>query len=368
MPDSAIEVLKKWVENGAKKGEPWFVFLRDNRKVRVDTNQGSAIVNTKRTFRKPDLILKMPKPILLAGDNKQHFYCYKIPFEILKERPVRAIEYVPGNRKMVHHASYQIVETSAKAPIFKEPYFFEYNTEVASVDDSRDFKFLNLTDSTENFQPQLRFHTGWLPGTGLHEYPKGIGFTMPKRGVLLIRNLHYSATPVPESDQSEIHIYFADQPVTRVLEFAAFKPRKVTNIIPKDTVVTYGLTIRIGSDMSLLNINPHMHKLGKYFKAYVVTPAKDTIKLVEILDWDFNWQEFYRFRHPIKIPKGSVLNAEARYDNTARNMNNPNRPPIDIAFERGNMDDDREEMMRLVFVYLPYNEGDEIIKMENLVK
>jgi hypothetical protein len=82
------------------------------------------------------------------------------------------------------------------------------------------------------------------------------------------------------------------------------------------------------------------------------------------LDWDFNWQEFYRFQHPIKIPKGSVLNAEARYDNTVRNMNNPNCPPIDIAFERGNMDDDREEMMRLVFVYLPYNEGDEKIKME----
>jgi hypothetical protein len=105
-----------------------------------------------------------------------------------------------------------------------------------------------------------------------------------------------------------------------------------------------------------------MHKLGKYFKVYCVTPAADTIKLVEIPDWDFNWQEFYRFKSIVKLPKGSVLRAEALFDNTAANNQNPHNPPRDVFFERGM--DDKDEMMRLVMLYLPYKEGDELVVLE----
>jgi len=59
----------------------------------------------------------------------------------------------------------------------------------------------------------------------------------------------------------------------------------------------------------------------------------------------------------IKIPKGSVLHAEAVYDNSERNLDNPYTPPKDIMFEWGMNED--SEMMRLVLLYLPYQMGDE---------
>lgn len=350
LTNNEIEAIANWANMGMPQGNS----------VSIGVNKSQ----NKSTKKKPDLILKMPTAIKILGDNKQHYYCYKIPFTLNAARPVRAIEFIPGNKKRVHHASYQIVETTPKANIYSLPHYLEYNTEANNIDDMRGYNFLNLTDSNETVAPRLVFHTGWLPGTSRHVYPQGVGFTMPKKGVLLIRNLHYAAAPIDEEDQSEIHIYYADAPIKRVLEFAAFKPKNVASTIPKDTVVSYHLTLRMGSDMSLLGINPHMHKLGTYFKAFAITPLKDTIRLVEILNWDFNWQEFYRFQHPILIPKGSYINAEARYDNTERNSNNPNRPPKDILFEYGNMDDDREEMMRLILLYLPYEKGDEAMSLE----
>ncbi|MFQ3576953.1 MAG: hypothetical protein SNJ77_11010 [Cytophagales bacterium] len=327
--------------------------------------QKAKVVLPKESEPKPDLVLKMPKAYAIAGDNKDKFICYKIPYELESKKYVKAIHFVPGNKKLVHHASYQVVEVGKNAPIFNEPFSFEYNMETFDhVDDNRDFKFLGLEDTLSGYMPKVRFHSGWLPGASPQKYPEGIGFVLPKRGVLLIRNLHYSATAFPANDQSEIHLWFSEKPVDRTVEFAAFKPRKFDPIIPKDCVKTYEMTLKIGNDMSLLHINPHMHKLGSYYRAFVLKPDGDTLPLIEIKHWDFNWQEFYRFRKITKVPAGSFLNIKATYDNTSKNKHNPNRPPIDVYFERGNMDDDREEMLRTSFIFLPYRQGDEDISLE----
>ncbi len=64
---------------------------------------------------------------------------------------------------------------------------------------------------------------------------------------------------------------------------------------------------------------PHMHLIGKNYKAYALAPNGDTIKLVHIPEWDFRWQEIYRFKKPVRIPRGSVIHIEGTYDNTAGN-------------------------------------------------
>ena len=64
----------------------------------------------------------------------------------------------------------------------------------------------------------------------------------------------------------------------------------------------------------------------------------------------------------IKIPKGSVLHAQAIYDNSMKNQENPFFPPRDVMFEWGMNED--SEMMRLVLLYLPYQYGDEFIRLD----
>jgi hypothetical protein len=42
-----------------------------------------------------------------------------------------------------------------------------------------------------------------------------------------------------------------------------------------------------------------------------------------IRDWDFKWQDFYTYKEPFLLPKGTRIEAVLRYDNSADNPRNP---------------------------------------------
>ena len=79
----------------------------------------------------------------------------------------------------------------------------------------------------------------------------------------------------------------------------------------------------LSQDFSLMSIFPHMHLLGKDLECYAITPMNDTINLIRINQWDFEWQGFYFFEKFIKIPAGSIIYAKGNYDNTV-SLSNPN--------------------------------------------
>ena len=121
-------------------------------------------------------------------------------------------------------------------------------------------------------------------------------------------------------------------------------------------------------DLSILTINPHMHLLGKSFKAYALTTKNDTIPLIKIDDWNFRWQYFYTFPKMKKIPKNSMIIVEAEFDNTENNVDNPFNPPKKIKEKnwgdgKGSMKT-TDEMLQFIITYLPYNLGDENISLE----
>jgi hypothetical protein len=49
--------------------------------------------------------------------------------------------------------------------------------------------------------------------------------------------------------------------------------------------------------------------------------------LVDIPEWDYNWQETYWLKNPLKVKMGTKFVIEAVYDNSSKNPNNPNNPP-----------------------------------------
>ncbi len=352
LSQSEINTIKLWVENGMPKGK------KSNLPKKPIFANASQVES-----REPDVVLKMKEPFLIKGDNQERYICYKIPYEIEKDTFVDILEFIPGNKKVVHHSSFQVIRVSEDVDLSSSPDYYVYQ-DSDRVSDQHEYSYFNLISKDGSF-PIETYHGGWLPGVSPQSYPEGMGFILPKKGVLLIRTLHYSSTPIDEYDQSYFNIFFSDKPISRTIQFSAFKPQNVKSgtIIPADSIFTHSFFIRINSDVSMLNINPHMHGLGKSFTSFAIDPNKDTIPIVNIPEWDVNWQDFYRFKHILKIPKGSVIHAIASYDNTKNNPENPFFPPRDIFFESGSMED-TEEMMRLSFLYLPYQEGDENISLE----
>ena len=336
-----IETIVKWVDAKAPAGKQV-------------KKSASAAYYPSAYPRKPDLVLKYGNPIAIKGDNTERFVVYKIPFDLADASNVEGIEFFCTNKKLIHHANYSIHPVD-------DPSIDLYNT----------IDHLSLTDDDRTkyqaylpYKRQIAYYSGWIPGASYEQYPKNIGWIMPKRGVILL-TVHYSPLIKDDTTSLGVNLFFTKEPVLRKVKVISFGSggigeQEITPnfYIEKDSIQKFRLTLmNPREDMSILYVWPHMHYIGKEFLSYGLTPLYDTIKLVHIPRWDFRWQEIYRFKKLVKIPKGSKLIIEGTYDNTSSNPFNPYSPPRPIS-STGDMRS-TDEMMTLIMVYMTYNEGDE---------
>lgn len=354
LTDRQIAMLQKWLDDGKEEGP--------------GTAPKPPVFPNGSEFGKPDLVVHFQDSIFLEGNNLDKFMAVKVPFELEHDTFIRLIEFVPGNRNLVHHMNGHLMnyEEGAKANVFEGQFAVEdkdsgnrgmYGTLKIANDDGT---FPVLSPSVSNYLP------GVLPAM----YPDGIG-TIPvkRKAAFLIRNIHYGPTPVDDYDRSYFNIFFTDQPRKRPLRELMMGTLGETPVVPPlvvlpEKVMNVQTNYRVAQDMSLLTINPHMHLIGRSFKAWALTPSGDTIPLISIPKWDFRWQYFYTFHHMLKIPKGSVIHAEGVYDNTLDNPNNPYDPPKTVVEPvAGNMKT-TDEMFQFIITYLPYQPGDENISLE----
>ncbi|WP_025145800.1 calcium-binding protein [Pedobacter jeongneungensis] len=341
LSDREKKTIINWIDNNAPEG------INKEKEAVID-----QLIPGTQYVRKPDMTVKVSKPFEVKGDNEERFIVFKIPFEMASAKNVAAIEFVSTNKKIIHHANFAI-----------HPVADDIDTKQAA-------DFVNLTDDSRTnydqylpFKKDMTYYGGWIPGTSFESYPADLGWVMPKRGVILL-TIHYAPVAKNEEDISGINFFFKDTPVKRVVNVVSLGSGGVGEssidpyfMIQADSVKKFNLKILTPQDQSLLYIWPHMHLLGKDFKSYAVTAAGDTIKLVSIPSWDFRWQEIYRFKKLIKVPKGSVLTIEGTYDNTKNNPNNPNNPPK-MVFSANDMKS-TDEMLTMLLVFLKYEDGDE---------
>jgi hypothetical protein len=74
-----------------------------------------------------------------------------------------------------------------------------------------------------------------------------------------------------------------------------------------------------------------MHIRGSAFKYELIGPNGSKNVLLDIPNYDPNWQQYYQFQKPIQIEKGMTLLASAWFDNSEQNLNNPD-PTVDVTF------------------------------------
>jgi len=174
--------------------------------------------------------------------------------------------------------------------------------------------------------------SGWAPGMNAVPLPQGVAVKIPK-GARLVMQVHYHKSGKPEIDQSRMALYFAkpEEKITDLMRVATLgnplfklKPDVADNAVNATMILPYGATLH--------QIMPHMHLLGKEMTVTAQTPAGETIPLIRIKDWEFQWQMAYRYEKPIYLPKGTKLELKAIFDNTANNPNQPFQPPREIHF------------------------------------
>ena len=348
LSDNEIALITRWIDNKTPQGKPSDYQPPANKPV-----QGTLF------GRAPDLVLTTSDSFHLIGDNGERFVIYKIPFELKDSANVEAIEFFCNNKKLIHHANYAVQAVPDEKIAIKGG-----DSYVNLTDDDR-----TKVDQYMPFRKIMSYYGGYIPGTSFEYFPKEFGWVMPRRGVILL-TVHYAPSATAEASICGVNLFFKKTPITRVMKVVSFGSGGIGEgqiepifYIKPNAVQTFRLEVTNPSqDQSLLYVWPHMHLLGKEYKAFITTPAGDTIRLVHIPEWDFRWQEIYRFPHPVKVPKGSVIHLECTYDNTANNPFNPNSPPKAV-FSMGDMKT-KDEMMTMMMGFLPYKEGDEKISLE----
>src|SRR5690606_23237994 len=76
-------------------------------------------------------------------------------------------------------------------------------------------------------------------------------------------------------------------------------------------------------DAVLYQLMPHMHLRGKDFLFELIHPDGKKETILSVPQYDFNWQNSYRFATPLAIKKGTKLRCVAHFDNSKENPANP---------------------------------------------
>ena len=256
----------------------------------------------------PDLVLEVSEPFSIPASGRDVYRCFVIPIPTESDRTVSAVEFRPGNRKVVHHAL-----------------LFLDNIGAARKKDEADAGPGYSSFGGPGILPTGSLG-GWAPGAMSRFLPDGVGKFL-RKGSDLVLQVHYHPDGKPETDRTTVGIYFTKTPARQIVAGISVRSRDL-DIAPGEA--RYHVTAQsapLPVDAQAIGITPHMHYVGKEMKVVAEAPDGKTTPLIWIKDWDFNWQGQYQYRSPIKLTKGTVIKLDAYYDNTADNPRNPSDPP-----------------------------------------
>ena len=261
----------------------------------------------------------MPEPYTLPGEGADTIRSFVIPVPDGRAQFVRAVEFHPGNARVVHHANIKIDSSGSSQRLDAEdaPPGFDGS--------SRDARFPD------------GYFLGWTPGQRAHALP-GDAWYLPA-GTDVVVELHLTPTGKAERVQSSIGLFLSDVPPSRTPFMIRLGSQRIDIPAGAQAYVSTDSYV-LPVDVELLAVQPHAHNLARSMKGYARLPSGRREWLIDIADWDFRWQDVYRYAAPVRLPRGTVLEMEYTYDNSSRNPRNPNQPPRRVTFgqtsRRGN--------------------------------
>ncbi len=275
MTPKEINTLVAWIDDGAPFGDK-----KDLPKLPV--YEDGWIIG------KPDIVLKMPRVYEVKATGTVEYKYFVTPTNFNEDVWVQASEARPGNRAVVHHIIAFIREKNARG-------------RMGSIG-------------------------GFAPGEEPLIYPAGIGKKIPA-GAEIVWQVHYTPTGKAETDQCELGLILCKEPPQRVAKGGGAFNRSFS--IPAGAGNHRAVSrARFTKDVELLSLMPHMHLRGKDFRYTAHYPDGSTEILLNVPNYDFNWQHRYLFAKPFPIPKGTTIECVAHFDNSAENPANPDPTEI----------------------------------------
>jgi hypothetical protein len=277
----------------------------------------------------PDIVLEQTEATQLGAHGNDVYRNIIFPLDRTEDLRLRAIQFLPGNRKVVHHALIghlprETVQEAVRQHGGREG-FSHPDDKGGGFQDPHGIGF-RVPPVREDGQPRAVFVSGFVPGVRAVAAPADAAFVIPG-GCDVVVQCHYVRTGKLETDSSRVGLWLEKR-----------RPRKVTTMIYLSgdfAVVPPGVTdfrvtgsYTLPQEADLVGVVPHAHRLARWMEIRAHVPGRqEPLRLLRVPQWDYNWQSPYDLRKPMRFPAGTRFEAECSYDNSTANPRNPFDPP-----------------------------------------
>jgi Flp pilus assembly protein TadD len=260
-------------------------------------------------------VLKSAESYTLAPGNGDVFRNFVFPVPPSSTRYVRGIEFRADNPKVLHHAN-------------------------VAVDPSRVSRRLDRIDSGPGFatmpEDEVQNVFGWSPGKVPILEPADTAWAL-EEGSDLVVQLHMVRGATTETVQPSIGLFLAPSPPTRVPIVVKLESKTID--IPagdSDYVIEDSYILPV--EVFVVSVYPHAHYLAREMRGTATLPDGTVKPLVWIKQWDIRWQDQYRFKDPMVLPRGTTLRIRFTYDNSESNARGP-RPARRVVWGQNSTDE-----------------------------
>lgn len=289
-------------------------------------------------------------PTYTITSNQDVYRAFVVNSQLTQNKAITEIEFKPGNKRIVHHILL----------------FFDTSGICQGLDDADPLPGYAASGGIGN--SNAKQIGGWVPGSPALRLPGGFGMPAFSNGKFVIQ-IHYAPGSLNEKDSTAFEVVYKPiTPQTRevyqlpVLNHFISMINGPIYILPnqkKEYQEAYTIPIPI----SVLGVTPHMHLIGRNMTVNAKLPLQpDTVPMIRIKDWNFNWQGQYMYKKPLILPQGTTVRARALYDNTEDNPFNPSQPPALVTAGESTLN----EMMLTYFMFATYKPGDEDLELDSI--
>jgi hypothetical protein len=334
LTDAQLALLQSWIKAGMPEGDP---------------SKAPALPTFPSGWQlgEPDLIVTFPHGYKIPASGPDIYRDFVIPVGLAEDKWIRAIEVRPSAPKAIHHMLYY-------------------------ADASGTMRQRDNSESLPGFSglalPRGTLSLGtWAAGTQPHFLPEGVARPFPKGSDLILQE-HFHPTGKEEVEKTVVGLYFAKEaPERRMLsvqlpiDFGLFAGVRIP-ANEKSYSVHDSFTLPI--DVDAFAASAHAHYLGKSMKLTATLPSGETKVLLNIPAWDFAWQDGYVFSDMTPLPKGTRLDGEVSWDNSASNPHNPSNPPVLVTWG----EQSRDEMGSVTLDMVPHQQAERKVLTDALTE
>ena len=333
LTDVDIETLRRWAEAGAAAGGA----------------RGAAPLppGAEWPLGEPDLVVSMAEPYTVAPGTGVAYRNFALAVDLPAPRWVRAVDIRPDGAA---EASIQRVQITLD----------DTGTGRRRQANQESPGYPGLASDHGRFPPGI--FLVWSGGRRTAPPAENVGWQIdPGTDIILQLGLRLREQPVDV--QASVGLYFSNEPPPRrgvgiVLDAPALDiPANEPAHLVEDRYL-------IPVPVDVAGIYAYVHRLGTAIEVTAEVPDGAALGLLRIDDWQFDWQDGYRYTEPVRLPAGTLVRAQFRFDNSSANPHNPSNPPVRVRYNP----DDTTPRAEVFLQALPVSADDEAALAENLIR